>query len=217
MSGTPTNLDDRGGWKDGGSLIASVQNDNNGVTKEVIRSPSGFAIAAPTSSETARRVSVFRAANWRKEALMKMSSIRLCGGTSFGPAFTLVPDSFLLVPSLDTVGWGRTFCGFSEPTPPLAREAIKEVLSSGDTVDEVGAPCPPELFLPVTSSIMDETKELVSNSTLEDATSSRTLVSGKLELRFSLSLQSMRNFVYWSCQLCILKLYPDTQYGSEKN
>ena len=193
--------------------MASVQNDNNGVTKEVMRSPSGFAIAAPTSSVSARRVSVFRAANWRKEALMKMSSIRLCGGTSFGPAFTLVPGSFLLVPSLDTVGWGRTFCSFSEPAPPpLAREAIKEVLSSGDTVDEVGAPCPPpELFLPVTSSIMDETKELVSNSTLEDATSSRTLVSGKLELRFSLSLQSMRNFVYWSCQLYILKLYPDVQ------
>ena len=147
---------------------------------------------------------------------MKMSSIRLCEGTSFVPAFTLVPDSFLLVPSLDTVGWGRTFCSFSEPAPPLAREAIKEVLSSGDTVDEVGAPCPPELFLPVTSSIMDETKELVSNSTLEDATSSRTLVSGKLELRFSLSLQSMRNFVYWSCQLYILKLCPDILWQREK-
>ena len=43
MSGTPTNLDDRGGWKDGGSLMASVQNDNNGVTKEVIKGPWGFA------------------------------------------------------------------------------------------------------------------------------------------------------------------------------
>ena len=41
-----------------------------------------------------------------------------------------------------------------------------------------------DIFLPVTSSIIDVTRLFVSDSTL-DETSSKVLVSGKLELRLS--------------------------------